>query len=497
MTGSASSAADRPGTGRQREELLRLDGLTTRSLAEPAHDYPAGLSDLLDTMPPVLALTPSQREKLAGRKGALPGFGNEFWEAAEATALTKPQVAALRSTVALARIADGDLNLVRAVQQRLPAEPDGSLAHLATLTSNDWISISAQARPSGSMSDIERVAGNLGGAIELQYPSLTFKTKLDTGAVHIDGFPAAKMADFLGAHPDFDLTATAIEPFLLERRFQDAEVKKALLGTQRVLRLGPTQTEVIELMRAGLTSAQAIFSAGLDRLNALLGDPIDQTRVATLYANAYQVVSATLGVASIVAPALTGPAIPALTSPGVSAAMLTRFPSLGAIFGDLSARTCSHCASVLGPAAYLVDLLNTLSHAGAEAALRQRRPDIAQLELTCENTNTELPYTDLVLEILENAITFPTSAITLTAHQQDQLDAGTVPQPISSQLAATVSSLEAGITVLDAEEPGGVHDIAFVQGHRRWPGGTDARAGIDRAGRRGRCERAGYIWRAT
>ena len=420
-------------------------------------------------MPPSLAPGPDDRAALARVALADPGHGPGFWKAVEASSLTQPQAAALRSTVALADLCSGDLELIRALQPRLQGEPDGTLAHLATMSANDWISIAAQARPNGSMSDIERMAGNLGEAIEVQHPSLTFKTKLDTGAVHIDSFPAAKVADFLGAHPDFDLTATAIEPFLIERRFQDAEVKKALLGTQRVLRLGPTQTEAIELMRAGLTSAQAIFSAGLHRLNALLGDPIDQTRVATLYDNAHQVVSATLGMASIVAPALTGPAIPALTSPSMSAVLLTRFPSLGAIFGDLSSRTCSHCASVLGPAAYLVDLLNTLSHAGAEAELRQRRPDIAQLELTCENTNTEVPYTDLVLEILENAITFPTGAITLTADQQDQLDAGTVPQPISSQLAATVSSLEGGITVLGAAEPGGVHDIAFVQGHRRWP----------------------------
>jgi hypothetical protein len=85
--------------------------------------------------------------------------------------------------------------------------------------------------------------------------------------------------------------------------------------------------------------------------------------------------------------------------------------------------------------------------------LSQRRPDIAQLELTCENTNSELPYVDLVLEILENAITFPTGAFTLTAGQQHQLDAGTVPVELCSQLAATVSWLDGDITVLGAAKP--------------------------------------------
>jgi len=436
---------------------------------QPSHGHPTGLGDLLDTLPAALALTPGQRETLTGRERVVPGFGNEFWGAVEASALTKPQVAALRSTVALAQLCGGDLDLVRALQPRLPAQPDGSLAHLATLTPNDWISIAAQAQPNASMSDVERVAGNLGGAIELQHPSLAFKTKLDAGVVDIRSYPAAKVADFLGAHPDFDLKATAVEPFLIERGLgADLELKTAVLGTQRVLNLGTTQTEAVEVLRAGLTSAQAVFSAGLEPLKRLLVDRVGETRIATLYANSYQVVSATLGVASIVGPAFTGPAIPALASPGVSPALLIRFPSLGAVFGDLSGRTCSHCASVLGPAAYLVDLLNTLSRAGAEGELRQRRPDIAQLELTCENTNSELPYVDLVLEILENAITFPTGAFRLTAGQQHQLDAGTVPVELCSQLAATVSSLDGDITVLGAAKPGGVQDIAFVQGHRRW-----------------------------
>jgi hypothetical protein len=427
------------------------------------------LSDLLDTIPTALAVTRSQRKALVSSERALPGFGNEFWEAAEASTLTKPQVGALRTTVALARLADGDLDLVRALQQRLPVEPDGGLTHLATLTPNEWISIAAEARPNGSMSEIERAAGNLGEAIELQYSSLTFKTKLDRGVVHVDGFPSAKVAKFLGTHPDFDLKGTAIEQFYIERGLEDAELKKALLDTQRVLSLGATQTEAIEVMRAGLTSAQAIFATGLSKVNVVLGDRIDQMKIAELYGKAHQVVSATLGVASIVAPAFIGPAIPALGSPGVSEALLTRFPSLGVIFGDPSARTCSHCGSVLGPAAYLVDLLNTLSRAGAEAPLRERRPDIAQLELTCENTNTELPYADLVLETLENAITFPTGPITLTADQQDQLDAGSVPDPVRSQLAATVSSLQGGITLVNAAELGSLQAIAVVQGHRRWP----------------------------
>jgi hypothetical protein len=84
---------------------------------------------------------------------------------------------------------------------------------------------------------------------------------------------------------------------------------------------------------------------------------------------------------------------------------------------------------VLSPAAYLVDLLQLLdpdelvwksflddwkqkhdgkAYDGPEykfkkpyVALIERRPDLPNLPLTCENTQTALPYIDLVNEILE------------------------------------------------------------------------------------------------
>jgi hypothetical protein len=62
----------------------------------------------------------------------------------------------------------------------------------------------------------------------------------------------------------------------------------------------------------------------------------------------------------------------------------------------------------LSPAAYLVDLLHYLDQlspspgfTNPQAALFQRRPDLLYLPLTCANTNTALPYIDIVNETLE------------------------------------------------------------------------------------------------
>jgi hypothetical protein len=96
------------------------------------------------------------------------------------------------------------------------------------------------------------------------------------------------------------------------------------------------------------------------------------------------------------------------------------FPDLETLFGAQSFCECEHCRSVYSPAAYLVDLLHELdeltSHNGTLdydkprdaptpiGALLARRPDIVHISLTCENTNTALPYIDLVNEALESFV---------------------------------------------------------------------------------------------
>jgi peptidoglycan hydrolase-like protein with peptidoglycan-binding domain len=113
-------------------------------------------------------------------------------------------------------------------------------------------------------------------------------------------------------------------------------------------------------------------------------------------------------------------------------AILQAFPTVESLFGNQDYCDCESCRSVLSPAAYLVDLLRyvdpdptkwqafldqwKVEHGGTAYphvdtgsgnpltpydVLMARRPDLAHLELTCDNTNVVLPYVDLVTEILE------------------------------------------------------------------------------------------------
>ena len=89
-------------------------------------------------------------------------------------------------------------------------------------------------------------------------------------------------------------------------------------------------------------------------------------------------------------------------------------PDLGTLFGSLSSCKCEECRSILGPSAYLADLLHWLDDrrltddsgsaldflvgSADGTSILGRRPDLADLNLTCENATRVLPYIDLTLE---------------------------------------------------------------------------------------------------
>jgi len=81
-------------------------------------------------------------------------------------------------------------------------------------------------------------------------------------------------------------------------------------------------------------------------------------------------------------------------------------PSYQEIYGSLDYCSCPKCKSIFGPAAYFVDFMRIVStyielEDGQALPLKERRPDLYDLELTCENTNQTEPYLNRVNAILE------------------------------------------------------------------------------------------------
>lgn len=108
---------------------------------------------------------------------------------------------------------------------------------------------------------------------------------------------------------------------------------------------------------------------------------------------------------------------PAATLDSGRSNALKTIPHWESLFGNIDFCSCQHCSSSLSPSAYFMDVMHFLQKRNAgngktlADALLERRPDLAYIKLDCANTNTHMPYIDLVNELLENAVLELTNAV--------------------------------------------------------------------------------------
>ena len=95
---------------------------------------------------------------------------------------------------------------------------------------------------------------------------------------------------------------------------------------------------------------------------------------------------------------------------GNNSISVLRMPELESLLGNQDVTDTKHCESVLGPAAYFVDLLDLMKQINVNQStslfvkLVERREDLEHINLDCKNALTMLPYIDLVNEVLEDYI---------------------------------------------------------------------------------------------
>lgn len=222
----------------------------------------------------------------------------------------------------------------------------------------------------------------------------------------------------------------------------DAEfstVEKHVTALQRVYQITPSNEAMPVLWALGMTSAYDVMAyAESEFMELYAAKYLELYKVAPtqaesrlVYRKATQVSSVTYNLFSIAKKLdselpVFGMSAPTQVRERAKDELIKHFPTMESLFGSMDFCECDHCRSVLSPAAYLVDLLQFIdaepevwgnflarwkdNHGGQDYtakyrkpydALIERRPDLPYIPLTCENTNTALPYIDLVNEILE------------------------------------------------------------------------------------------------
>lgn len=188
-------------------------------------------------------------------------------------------------------------------------------------------------------------------------------------------------------------------------------VQRQMAAFQRSYVLGANQQNAQSLLKGGFDSALRIVSLSEDDFIATSGMDIQQGR------QTYKAASdLALGAAHYYT-AIRDGVKNSFNHTNVSNQYplvndLKQIDGFSQLFGNQDFCDCDHCRSVLGPAAYFCDLMYFVQEnvskklfTGANAShplyLKRRRPDLWTLTLTCDHTSTEIPYLQVVNEVLE------------------------------------------------------------------------------------------------
>jgi hypothetical protein len=226
--------------------------------------------------------------------------------------------------------------------------------------------------------------------------------------------------EFFSANNAFEIGKQPLKRYLEAKpdSTPTPEVSAEIARLQRTWQISPDDDTMRVLLEQDLDSAYAIMQTDeASFVNRMGKQGIGEAAALLTWNQAHSVHSTVLQLTTAVGTYLANPK-PYVLSGATTVETVPQpttkvgYPTLEQLFGDLDYCECDHCRSILSPAAYLVDLLTFIDRAGeAERGglkfsnpldvLLTRRPDIEHLELSCKNTNTVLPYIDLVNEILE------------------------------------------------------------------------------------------------
>lgn len=340
---------------------------------------------------------------------------------------TKEEVRTLRFGVSVHRLTGAFLPLIGVLGGLRSAGTIKAARDLARYTAQDWQALlkkPVNGRPLGVPANITgstpdqavlSYATMLERNFTAAFPTAAFSGRLAKDRTSLFKVPQ-QVSAFLDANPSFDVTRTNIDAFVQKVKVT-SDVRGSLLIAQRLMKLNPSYGAVSALLADGIHSARQIYAMGGDRFisryagNAAFG----ATLAARTFAKAEQTYAVSLATVTKFNVAYVGfePKAVGRRDVAPSQAQLDAFPNLRTLFGAESFCACQDCETVLGAGAYLVDLLEFLRHRAAGGGgnvrdvLLARRPDIAQILINCPNTNTVLPYIDLVNELLEDAVAPP------------------------------------------------------------------------------------------
>ncbi|RAH67133.1 uncharacterized protein BO66DRAFT_458312, partial [Aspergillus aculeatinus CBS 121060] len=210
-------------------------------------------------------------------------------------------------------------------------------------------------------------------------------------------------------------------------------LREHLFKLQRLSLLVSEPEDIGGLIRCEYHSAEQISRSEEGAISALCGQGVPRARAQRIYYHALRVTrrNESLCFEALKARGTGGKMDLTLNPVQSSTPSGSMDVNLSTIFG-VDSMGCEDCASVTGPAAFFVDIMQSLRKIELEDStmldlLLQRRPNLGDLQLSCANTEILIPYVDLVNEILESVIwgletNEPKTEISVPRYDMDRSD---------------------------------------------------------------------------
>ncbi|HEX6685156.1 MAG TPA: neuraminidase-like domain-containing protein [Candidatus Limnocylindrales bacterium] len=327
----------------------------------------------------------------------------------------------------LADVLGYDGEIIDRIRRHQGIERPEEVRRLARLNPRQWRAVLREAsgdlRISGGPVNPELIdlhGSALARRLEARFPTTAFTSQLERDTA-LFGDRRGDIVEVLNDNPDFDLTTGNVQ-LLFKRRNAPAAAREALKSAQRVFKLAPTFRQTRALLDEGIESAAKIHGLGAKRFAAATTKTGQFTpeQADQVFRRAADVHVASVMLAGELQAAAGSMKVQVLGGDATAeslTAVTGDFPNLKTLFQLADYCYCEECRSVHSAAAYLADTLQFLKNRlvtdkdspgpalkVAKDVLFQRRPDLGDLDLSCENTNTPVPYIDLVCELLEEAV---------------------------------------------------------------------------------------------
>jgi peptidoglycan hydrolase-like protein with peptidoglycan-binding domain len=378
------------------------------------------LDDLLE----VAGIDAGGRKTVAGAVLKSHGITEAFWSTLAEDGLDAPASGQLRSVMDIGAITRNHIPAVKAMNTFManPGSGIDDARGFAKLDQKGWTNLlkdegvtAPDNIPGATAAErLETYAATLVERAAQIFPGTALVASLARSNEHalrrVD-----EISKFLDENPGFDLAKDRIEADIGRTALSERAIEEGKV-IQRIHRMTSNVALGTALLDAKLHSGTQIYMRGKAQLvTDLKGGGIAEDDARALFARAEQQYATALAKLMIYRAGQfrdTPAALPVYKySADEIAAIKSDIPDIETLFGSFDFCDCEHCASVYSPAAYLTDVLRFLDEKAAVApgktvldVLKNRRPDIVNIKLDCANTNTPLPYIDLVNEILERAV---------------------------------------------------------------------------------------------